>query len=81
MASGWAYAIAPAVESGAPVVAIEGDSAFGFSGMDVGDHLPLTGCQIVVIILNTAALKPTALTPVQPTRHRDPDVGRPATIG
>src|SRR6202022_1130373 len=32
MGIGMGYAIAAAVESGAPVVAIEGDSAFGFSG-------------------------------------------------
>ena len=34
-ASAWAQAIAAAVETGNPVLAIEGDSAFGFSGMEV----------------------------------------------
>ena len=35
MGIGQGYAIAAAVETGAPVVAIEGDSAFGFSGMEI----------------------------------------------
>jgi oxalyl-CoA decarboxylase len=35
MGVGMGYAIAAAVESGRPVVAVEGDSAFGFSGMEL----------------------------------------------
>ena len=35
MGIGMGYAIGAAVETGAPVVAIEGDSAFGFSGMEL----------------------------------------------
>jgi oxalyl-CoA decarboxylase len=35
MGVGMGYAIAAAVESGKPVVAVEGDSAFGFSGMEI----------------------------------------------
>ncbi len=35
MGIGMGYAIAAAVETGKPVLAIEGDSAFGFSGMEV----------------------------------------------
>lgn len=35
MGIGMGYAIGAAVESGKPVVAIEGDSAFGFSGMEI----------------------------------------------
>jgi oxalyl-CoA decarboxylase len=35
MGIGMGYAIAAAVETGQPVLAIEGDSAFGFSGMEV----------------------------------------------
>ena len=35
MGIGMGYAVAAAVESGKPVVAIEGDSAFGFSGMEI----------------------------------------------
>jgi len=35
MGIGMGYAIGAAVESGKPVVALEGDSAFGFSGMEI----------------------------------------------
>ncbi len=35
MGIGQGYAIAAAVETGQPVLAIEGDSAFGFSGMEI----------------------------------------------
>ena len=35
MGIGMGYAIAAAIEMGKPVLAIEGDSAFGFSGMEV----------------------------------------------
>ena len=35
MGIGMGYAIAAAIESGKPVLAVEGDSAFGFSGMEV----------------------------------------------
>ncbi len=55
MGVGMGYAIAAAVETGAPVVAIEGDSAFGFSGMEVETicryKLPVT-----VIILNNGGI-------------------------
>jgi oxalyl-CoA decarboxylase len=55
MGVGPGYAIAAAVETGAPVVAIEGDSAFGFSGMEIETicryRLPIT-----VIILNNGGV-------------------------
>jgi oxalyl-CoA decarboxylase len=35
MGIGMGFAIAAAVETGKPVLAVEGDSAFGFSGMEV----------------------------------------------
>jgi oxalyl-CoA decarboxylase len=35
MGIGMGYAIAAAIETGRPVLAVEGDSAFGFSGMEV----------------------------------------------
>ncbi|XPE60228.1 thiamine pyrophosphate-dependent enzyme [Shigella flexneri] len=45
-ASGMGYAIGASVTSGSPVVAIEGDSAFGFSGMEIETirryNLPVT---------------------------------------
>ncbi|HEX3953795.1 MAG TPA: oxalyl-CoA decarboxylase [Stellaceae bacterium] len=46
MGIGMGYAVAAAVETGKPVVAIEGDSAFGFSGMEIETicryELPIT---------------------------------------
>ncbi|HYZ52069.1 MAG TPA: oxalyl-CoA decarboxylase [Streptosporangiaceae bacterium] len=55
MGIGMGYAIAAAVETGAPVVAIEGDSAFGFSGMDLETicryQLPVT-----VVVLNNGGV-------------------------
>jgi oxalyl-CoA decarboxylase len=55
MGIGMGYAIAAAVETGKPVVAIEGDSAFGFSGMEIETicryRLPVT-----VVILNNGGV-------------------------
>ncbi|HWX98371.1 MAG TPA: thiamine pyrophosphate-dependent enzyme, partial [Mycobacterium sp.] len=55
MGIGMGYAIAAAVETGRPVVAIEGDSAFGFSGMEIETicryQLPVT-----VVILNNGGV-------------------------
>ena len=55
MGIGMGYAIAAAVETGAPVVAIEGDSAFGFDGMEIETicryQLPVT-----VVILNNGGV-------------------------
>lgn len=55
MGIGMGYAIAAAIEGGKPVVAIEGDSAFGFSGMEVETicryRLPIT-----VVILNNGGV-------------------------
>jgi oxalyl-CoA decarboxylase len=55
MGIGMGYAIAAAVETGKPVVAIEGDSAFGFSGMEIETicryRLPVT-----VVVLNNGGV-------------------------
>ncbi|MEU6117059.1 oxalyl-CoA decarboxylase [Streptomyces sp. NPDC047117] len=55
MGIGMGYAIAAAVETGEPVVALEGDSAFGFSGMEVETicryHLP-----IVTLVFNNSGV-------------------------
>lgn len=55
MGIGMGFAIGAAVETGQPVVAIEGDSAFGFSGMEVETicryRLPVT-----VVILNNGGV-------------------------
>ena len=41
MGIGMGYCVAAAVVTGQQVIAIEGDSAFGFSGMETRDDLPL----------------------------------------
>jgi len=55
MGVGMGYAIGAAVVSGKPVVAIEGDSAFGFSGMEIETicryHLP-----IVTVVFNNGGI-------------------------
>jgi oxalyl-CoA decarboxylase len=55
MGIGLGYAIAAAVETGQPVVAIEGDSAFGFSGMEMETicryQLPIT-----VVVFNNGGI-------------------------
>jgi oxalyl-CoA decarboxylase len=55
MGVGMGYAIGAAVVSGKPVVAIEGDSAFGFSGMELETicryHLP-----IVTVVFNNGGI-------------------------
>ena len=51
MGIGMGYAIGAAVETGKPVVAIEGDSAFGFSGMEV-ETICRYKLPIVTIIFN-----------------------------
>ena len=55
MGIGMGYAIAAAVETGQPVIAVEGDSAFGFSGMEIETicryRLPIT-----VVILNNGGV-------------------------
>jgi oxalyl-CoA decarboxylase len=55
MGIGMGYAIAAAVESGAPVVAIEGDSAFGFSGMEV-ETICRYGLPVTVVVLNNGGV-------------------------
>ena len=55
MGIGMGYAIGAAVISGKPVVAVEGDSAFGFSGMEIETicryHLP-----VVIVVFNNGGI-------------------------
>lgn len=55
MGVGLGYAIAAVVETGKPVVALEGDSAFGFDGMEMETicryHLPIT-----VVVVNNGGI-------------------------
>ncbi|MFH9090913.1 oxalyl-CoA decarboxylase [Streptomyces sp. NPDC017673] len=55
MGVGMGYAIAAAVETGRPVVAVEGDSAFGFSGMEL-ETICRYGLPVVVVILNNGGV-------------------------
>jgi oxalyl-CoA decarboxylase len=51
MGIGMGFAIAAAIETGKPVLAIEGDSAFGFSGMEV-ETICRYNLPVCVVILN-----------------------------
>ena len=55
MGIGMGYAIAAAVESGEPVVAIEGDSAFGFSGMEL-ETICRYRLPVVVVVFNNGGV-------------------------
>ncbi|MEE3751733.1 oxalyl-CoA decarboxylase [Mycobacterium intracellulare] len=72
MGIGMGYAIAAAVETGGPVVAIEGDSAFGFSGMEIETicryRLPVT----VVILNNGGVYRGDEAAPAAAAHPLDP---------
>ena len=51
MGIGMGFAVAAAVESGEPVIAIEGDSAFGFSGMEV-ETICRYNLPVCIVIMN-----------------------------
>ncbi|MBJ7475366.1 MAG: oxalyl-CoA decarboxylase [Polynucleobacter sp.] len=68
MGIGMGYAIGAAVTTGLPVVAIEGDSAFGFSGMEV-ETICRYELPIVVIIFNNNGVYNG--TDVNPTGGKD----------
>jgi oxalyl-CoA decarboxylase len=51
MGIGMGFAVAAAIESGEPVIAIEGDSAFGFSGMEV-ETICRYNLPVCVVIFN-----------------------------
>jgi oxalyl-CoA decarboxylase len=55
MGIGLGYAIAAAVETGDSVVAISGDSAFGFSGMEI-ETICRYGLPITVIVMNNGGV-------------------------
>ncbi|MYZ34232.1 MULTISPECIES: oxalyl-CoA decarboxylase [unclassified Streptomyces] len=55
MGIGMGYAIAAAVETGAPVVAVEGDSAFGFSGMEL-ETICRYKLPVVTVIMNNGGV-------------------------
>lgn len=55
MGIGMGYAIGAAVQSGKPVVAIEGDSAFGFSGMEI-ETICRYQLPVVIVVLNNGGI-------------------------
>jgi oxalyl-CoA decarboxylase len=55
MGVGMGYAIAAAVDGGGPVVAIEGDSAFGFSAMEL-ETICRYRLPVVVVVLNNGGV-------------------------
>jgi len=73
MGIGLGYAIAAAVETGDPVVAIEGDSAFGFSGMEL-ETICRYQLPVITVILNNGGVyrgdDPTATRDPAPTALR-----------
>jgi oxalyl-CoA decarboxylase len=55
MGIGMGYAIAAAVETGQPVIAIEGDSAFGFSGMEA-EVIARYDLPVITVVLNNSGV-------------------------
>ncbi|MFL2537937.1 MAG: oxalyl-CoA decarboxylase [Candidatus Rariloculaceae bacterium] len=55
MGIGMGFAIAAAVETGKPVLAIEGDSAFGFSGMEI-ETICRYNLSVCVVIFNNSGI-------------------------
>ena len=68
MGIGMGFAVAAAVVTGKPVIAIEGDSAFGFSGMEVETVCRYNLPVCVVVFNNNGVYKGTD---VNPTGHPD----------
>ena len=64
MGIGMGYAIAAAVETGKPVLAVEGDSAFGFSGMEVETICRYNLPVCTVVFNNNGIYRGTNVNPV-----------------
>jgi oxalyl-CoA decarboxylase len=69
MGIGMGFAIAAAIETGKPVLAVEGDSAFGFSGMEV-ETICRYGLPVCVVVFNNDGIYRG--TDVNPTGGSDP---------
>jgi oxalyl-CoA decarboxylase len=69
MGIGMGYAIAAAIETGKPVLAVEGDSAFGFSGMEV-ETICRYKLPVCIVIFNNDGIYRG--TDVNPTGSADP---------
>jgi oxalyl-CoA decarboxylase len=68
MGIGMGFAVAAAVTTGKPVIALEGDSAFGFSGMEV-ETLCRYRLPVCVVVFNNNGIYRG--TDVNPTGHSD----------
>ncbi len=72
MGIGMGYAVAAAVETGHPVLAVEGDSAFGFSGMEV-ETICRYNLPVCIVVFNNDGIyrgtdtNPTGGADVAPT--------------
>jgi oxalyl-CoA decarboxylase len=69
MGIGMGFAVGAAVETGKPVLAVEGDSAFGFSGMEV-ETICRYDLPVCVVIFNNNGIYRG--TNVNPTGGSDP---------
>jgi oxalyl-CoA decarboxylase len=69
MGIGMGFAIAAAIETGKPVLAVEGDSAFGFSGMEV-ETICRYNLPVCVVVFNNNGIYRG--TNVNPTGGPDP---------
>ncbi len=69
MGIGMGFAIAAAVETGKPVLAVEGDSAFGFSGMEV-ETICRYNLPVCIVVFNNNGIYRG--TNVNPTGGPDP---------
>jgi oxalyl-CoA decarboxylase len=69
MGIGMGYAIAAAIETGKPVLAVEGDSAFGFSGMEI-ETICRYKLPVCIVIFNNDGIYRG--TDVNPTGGSDP---------
>ncbi len=72
MGIGMGYAVAAAVETGKPVLAVEGDSAFGFSGMEI-ETICRYNLPVCIVVFNNGGIyrgtdkNPTGGQDVAPT--------------
>jgi oxalyl-CoA decarboxylase len=63
MGIGMGFAVAAAIETGKPVLAIEGDSAFGFSGMEIETICRYNLPVCVVVFNNNGIYRGTDVNP------------------
>lgn len=68
MGIGMGFAVAAAIETGKPVLAVEGDSAFGFSGMEI-ETICRYNLPVCVVVFNNNGIYRG--TDVNPTGHSD----------